>query len=265
MKKLGLLLLLVLALFTSSAFARDLKEGTSGDDVKRWQSFLNTRNFDLPANGKFGPATKRATIIFQKKWDLYADGVVGPRTVEKARALGYGGSVAAKSSVKDPAIFPGEGMGKIILGESRASVAKKLGKPTESFAWEPRKSIYQVYQDTWVSNKSKSRLNVLFANGIVVQMETTSPTFLTPGGLSTKSSLPSLINFMGEDGKYVTLRSNRDESRRYVLIFDSTQGVAFFGSESSKDKSFEKVIVYPADTGVPPLYNGKFYSLVPKR
>ncbi len=77
-------------LVSSSAFGRDLKAGVSGDDVKAWQRFLIARNFDLPVNGKFGPATQRATKIFQKKWNLYVDGVVGRRTLNKAKELGYG-------------------------------------------------------------------------------------------------------------------------------------------------------------------------------
>lgn len=91
-----------LLLTCSSAFARDLKPGVVGEDVRKWQMFLIARNFDLPVNGKFGPATTRATIIFQKKWNLYADGVVGPRTMEKAKALGYDRIVALGSRNNSP-------------------------------------------------------------------------------------------------------------------------------------------------------------------
>lgn len=76
-------------LISSSAFARDLKLGVSGDDVKAWQKFLVSRNFDLPINGKFGPATERATRIFQKKWNLFVDGTVGNQTIQKAKGLGF--------------------------------------------------------------------------------------------------------------------------------------------------------------------------------
>jgi peptidoglycan hydrolase-like protein with peptidoglycan-binding domain len=78
-----------LLLVSSVAFSRDLSLGVSGDDVKAWQTFLVTRNFDLPVNGKFGPATERATKVFQKKWKLYADGIVGKQTMQKAKSLGF--------------------------------------------------------------------------------------------------------------------------------------------------------------------------------
>lgn len=90
MKRLRLFILFASLTFVSSgAWARDLKLGASGEDVKKWQIFLIARNFDMPADGEFGPVTNRATKIFQKKWKLYVDGVVGKQTMHKARQLGY--------------------------------------------------------------------------------------------------------------------------------------------------------------------------------
>jgi hypothetical protein len=57
-----------------------------------------------------------------------------------------------------PAIFAGEGMGQIRIGEARTSVLKKLGKPTKSLRWE----TLAIQQDIWTSKKSKSRLVVLY-------------------------------------------------------------------------------------------------------
>ena len=94
MKKLWLLIFFVL-FFATSASARDLKLGSSGEDVKKWQIFLIARNFDLPVDGKYGSVTKRATTIFQKKWKLYVDGVVGKQTMRKARQLNYDRIVSA--------------------------------------------------------------------------------------------------------------------------------------------------------------------------
>ncbi len=89
-----------LLIVTSVAVARDLKQGMSGADVKQWQLFLKTRNFDLPADGQFGPVTKRATITFQRKWGLYADGLVGRQTLRKAKELGYGSTSRGTTSSK---------------------------------------------------------------------------------------------------------------------------------------------------------------------
>jgi hypothetical protein len=99
MRKAQMLWLIVCLLFaTSVSMARDLKPGMAGEDVKKWQMFLKTRNFDLPADGQYGPVTKRATIIFQKKWNLYPDGWVGKQTLRKARELGFGSSGGSGAS-----------------------------------------------------------------------------------------------------------------------------------------------------------------------
>ena len=56
-----------------------IREGSTGAAVKTWQSFLG-----IPVDGQFGPQTKAATIAFQTKNGLVSDGIVGPKTWEKA-------------------------------------------------------------------------------------------------------------------------------------------------------------------------------------
>jgi predicted outer membrane repeat protein len=53
-----------------------LKQGSTGEEVKCLQTFLNL----LPPDGIFGPKTKVAVILFQKAHNLVPDGVVGPKT-----------------------------------------------------------------------------------------------------------------------------------------------------------------------------------------
>ncbi|HEX7181139.1 MAG TPA: M15 family metallopeptidase [Thermoanaerobaculia bacterium] len=66
-----------------------LKEGSTGAAVKRWQHFLIGQGFDPGlADGKFGPKTHQATIEFQVKHGLIADGVVGNATMGQAMVLG---------------------------------------------------------------------------------------------------------------------------------------------------------------------------------
>jgi hypothetical protein len=68
---------------------RILKEGAKGPDVKRWQTFLIGQGF-VPglADGKFGPRTHQATVAFQTRFGLVADGIVGNATWGQAMVLG---------------------------------------------------------------------------------------------------------------------------------------------------------------------------------
>lgn len=59
-------------------------------DVSRWQAFLVGQGFQSGASdGTFGPKTKDATTVFQRRHLLTPDGSVGPQTASKAMSLGY--------------------------------------------------------------------------------------------------------------------------------------------------------------------------------
>jgi hypothetical protein len=65
--------------------------GASGADVRRWQYFLIGQGLlDGIADGKFGPATKTASIEFQRLRGLQPDGIVGNKTIGAAMLLGFG-------------------------------------------------------------------------------------------------------------------------------------------------------------------------------
>lgn len=62
-------------------FARTLRKGDSGADVKTLQAWLADVGFKLPATGYYGTATKSAVRSFQLSHQLYpASGSVGNRT-----------------------------------------------------------------------------------------------------------------------------------------------------------------------------------------
>ena len=66
-----------------------LRVGMSGERVEAWQSFLRGQHFDPGAvDGKFGEHTRDATIAFQRKARIAADGVAGRQTLLKAASDG---------------------------------------------------------------------------------------------------------------------------------------------------------------------------------
>jgi hypothetical protein len=68
---------------------RILKEGLKGPDVKQWQNFLIGQGFDPGlADGRFGPRVHQATLAFQSRFGLTADGIVGNATWGQAMVLG---------------------------------------------------------------------------------------------------------------------------------------------------------------------------------
>lgn len=55
--------------------------------VKRWQRYLKWYGFEISVDGDFGKQTIGYTKKFQKKYNLKADGVVGKKTVAKAKGV----------------------------------------------------------------------------------------------------------------------------------------------------------------------------------
>lgn len=67
-----------------------LRQGSEGDLVRAWQSFLFGRGFAVgELDGIFGDKTFAATLAFQQKNGLAADGVAGRQTLLKAMEQGF--------------------------------------------------------------------------------------------------------------------------------------------------------------------------------
>jgi peptidoglycan hydrolase-like protein with peptidoglycan-binding domain len=59
-------------------------------DVEHWQQFLRSQGLLHDAvDGIFGDRTDAATRAFQTRECLEVDGIVGPNTLERARAFGF--------------------------------------------------------------------------------------------------------------------------------------------------------------------------------
>lgn len=66
------------------ALAPTVKAGDSGQAVKNWQGLLCAHGHTVAMDGAFGPATKAATVAFQKQHGLSQDGVAGPLSLKAA-------------------------------------------------------------------------------------------------------------------------------------------------------------------------------------
>ncbi|HWA89475.1 MAG TPA: M15 family metallopeptidase [Rhizomicrobium sp.] len=74
-----------------SATLAALRIGMTGERVRAWQYFLAGQGFEIgSADGSFGDRTRLATIAFQTKYGLAADGVAGRQSLLKAASLGFG-------------------------------------------------------------------------------------------------------------------------------------------------------------------------------
>ena len=74
--------------FTGSVDADiSIRFGEYSDRVKLWQEFLNWVGYNCgSADGKFGDNTLTQTKEFQKASGLIVDGIIGPKTLEKAKS-----------------------------------------------------------------------------------------------------------------------------------------------------------------------------------
>jgi cell wall-associated NlpC family hydrolase len=78
----------------ASAAAKPLKKGSRGKRVRQLQRALG-----IPADGIFGPGTKRAVKRYQRRHGLAADGIAGPQTLG---ALGVGSRSSRRGGHRRP-------------------------------------------------------------------------------------------------------------------------------------------------------------------
>jgi len=85
---------------------RVLRKGMKGVDVGKWQSFLRgLKCYYGVIDNDFGNITHEATVIFQKKYKLGSDGIVGRMSYSKAISLGFG-DVADDDNGKTSVNYP---------------------------------------------------------------------------------------------------------------------------------------------------------------
>lgn len=81
-----------------SYYSSTLQKGSKGDEVKKWQEYLNTQGYGLSVDGDFGNKTYAATTDWQTKNGLGADGIVGKNTWGKAGFTNLNTPISAPST-----------------------------------------------------------------------------------------------------------------------------------------------------------------------
>lgn len=93
-------------------------------------------------------------------------------------------------------VVPGERIGRVFLGDSNATVQRRLGKSAKTFDLGNGLS-----SELWRSDDSGNTIEVVYRKGRAVQIEATSPTFKTYSGYSTASSIGSWLKAFKEKGR----------------------------------------------------------------
>jgi len=200
---------------SGSVFARTLRRGQSGADVKTLQIWLSDVGYRVAATGYFGTATKSAVRRFQLAHGLYpASGSVGKRTatalLAAVRALTTGQNTLADSRPTGMDPIPGFTIGRDDMGVDAsartgtpiyAPLASKLvevmrdwyaGEPLLLFRFTntPTGALSDYWYVAEQINPVTTKIGRTFAEGAVVARFAASGTGIEIGwGSATSYSL----------------------------------------------------------------------------
>ena len=148
------------AMMPETAYAAVLKQGNSGTNVKTLQTKLkNWGYYTGTVDGVFGPKTKAAVILFQKRNGLVADGIVGAKTLAAlgmSLSSGTGGSSSSSYSSADinllAKLIYGEARGESYVGQVAVGAVVMNRIKSASFPNTMSGVIYQKYAFTAVAD-----------------------------------------------------------------------------------------------------------------
>lgn len=112
---------------TTSLPTKVIKKGSKGTEVKKWQNYLKSIGYNLTVDGIFGSVTADKTKDFQKKCGLTADGIVGDKTIAKAKVI---------KTTKD-----------LLVANKVTTTHKYIGKAIDVSAWQSNVDWKKVKAD----------------------------------------------------------------------------------------------------------------------
>lgn len=167
-------------------------------------------------------------------------GVATTGSITTGHAKTASKSVAASSATL---VVPGESVGRVKLGMTRAQVRKQLGVPSRTVRWKSGET-----QDTWLGASKKSDgtkieeferrfLNVISRRDRAIQIEFNSPTFRTRDGISINSTLAQFRARYPRPRAQSLLYADPEGGGYIGYYYDSVRrGLAFqFGAQDSFD------------------------------
>ena len=146
------------ALMPTTAYAAVLKQGNSGTNVKTLQQKLKNWGYYTGAvDGVFGPKTKAAVILFQKRNGLAPDGIVGAKTLAAlGMSLSSSSSTSSSYSNSDVNLLArliyGEARGESYVGQVAVGAVVMNRIKSASFPNTLSGVIYQKYAFTAVAD-----------------------------------------------------------------------------------------------------------------
>ena len=242
--------------YTGTLPTASVKNGVKGEDTKACQTFLNwCINAGLKVDGNCGAKTVKAIKIFQKTYDLKADGSFGKKSREKAQEI-----------IKEHEVYPYDGeypnpnvtvtvehpnservaeMAKALAwpdGTASSKYAYKGGSPTAAF----KKALDKVFpkHSKWGKAASKGASCDVFAatvmnsTGIVTNMPRgyDEQKKYTNANLSkiTRNNVKPLS--IAKSGDMILYTKNASGSSRHVIILGN--GVIY---EAQYEKTYGHV------------------------
>lgn len=174
-------------------------------------------------------------------------------------ALAFAGH-AARAVEDNRLVEPGVRIGRVFLGDTRAAVQRRLGKPAKTFKLKNGLSSELWRSKATDAGEKPNTLEVLYRRGVAVQIEATSGVFQTRKGLSTFSGIEDWTKSFGDrDGRKFRYANRTPRTQAYYDWVKS--GVAletqFFSAHDENDvEEIRTLIVHRRGAKVVPDVGG---------